>query len=181
VEIVAKDQLGDLVADGFDAAVRFGHPEASTLMARKLLDMRVVTCAAPAYLARRGTPAHPRDLEKHRHECLLFRDPATRLPFTWEFHRKGKILPVNVRGQLIVNDGQTLIAACLTGTGIAQMFDWGLADHFSSRRLVNLFPAWTEERWPLYAYHLFRHHSPAKIKAFMNFIVGLIGGVKSTP
>src|SRR5580692_9845938 len=54
LEILGRDRLGDLVADGFDAALRFGEPEPSSLVARRLLDTRVLTCAAPAYLARRG-------------------------------------------------------------------------------------------------------------------------------
>jgi DNA-binding transcriptional LysR family regulator len=88
IELVVRDTLGDLVSEGFDVAVRFGEPEPSALIARKLLDTRILTCAAPAYLARCGQPRHPRDLE--RHECLLFRDPVTGRPFAWEFHRAGK-------------------------------------------------------------------------------------------
>ena len=66
VEIVGRDRLGDLVADGFDAAVRFGEPEPSALVARRLLETRVLTCAAPSYLAAHGRPAHPRDLARGR-------------------------------------------------------------------------------------------------------------------
>lgn len=62
LELVIRDTLGDLVAEGFDAAVRFGEPEPSSLIARKLLETPILTCAAPAYLARRGTPQHPQDL-----------------------------------------------------------------------------------------------------------------------
>src|ERR1700679_2054729 len=71
IEIMVRDTLGDLAAEGFDATVGFGEPEPSGLVARKLLETRILTCAAPAYLARHGTPEHPRDLE--RHECLMFR------------------------------------------------------------------------------------------------------------
>ena len=100
LELVARDTLGDLVSEGFDVAVRFGEPEPSGLIARKLLDTRILTCAAPAYLARCGRPRHPRDLE--RHECLLFRDPVTGRPFAWEFHRAGKVSKVKV---VIVSQG----------------------------------------------------------------------------
>jgi DNA-binding transcriptional LysR family regulator len=68
LEILGRDRLGDLVADGFDAALRFGEPEPSSLVARRLLETRVLTCAAPAYLAERGRPAHPRELGDGRHE-----------------------------------------------------------------------------------------------------------------
>jgi DNA-binding transcriptional LysR family regulator len=85
LEVMVRDTLGDLVGEGIDVAVRFGEPEPSALIARKLLETRILTCAAPAYLARHGEPRRPLDLE--RHECLLFRDPVTDRPFPWELHR----------------------------------------------------------------------------------------------
>ncbi len=174
VEICVRDQLGDMVADGFDVAVRFGKPEPSTLVARKLLDMRVITCASPLYLSRRGIPRHPRDLERDHHECLLFRDPSTRRPFPWEFHQSRKVINVAVSGRLVVNDGMTYLAACTAGLGVAQVFDWGLKDLMETGQLVDLFPQWADEHWPLHAYYLSRHHLPAKVAAFMSFIVALI-------
>ena len=62
LELVIRDTLGDLVREGFDAAVRFGEPEPSGLIVRKLMETRILTCAAPAYLARYGRPQHPQDL-----------------------------------------------------------------------------------------------------------------------
>ena len=70
---------------GVDVAVRFGPPDASSLIARKLLETPILTVAAPAYLERHGQPRSPHDLVHH--EALLFRDPQTGLPFPWEFHR----------------------------------------------------------------------------------------------
>src|ERR1700739_2613742 len=96
VELVVRCTRGELVAQGFDAAVRFGEPEPSGLVARKLLETRILTCAAPSYLARRGTPQHPQDLGQH--ECLLFRDPVTGRPFAWEFHRDDEVIEVQVSG-----------------------------------------------------------------------------------
>jgi DNA-binding transcriptional LysR family regulator len=76
VEIVGRDRLGDLVADGFDAAVRFGGPEPSALVVRRLLDTRVLTCAAPSYLARQGRPTQLREFGEGRHECIHYWIPA---------------------------------------------------------------------------------------------------------
>jgi DNA-binding transcriptional LysR family regulator len=81
LELITTDRLGDLVADGFDLAVRFGHPRPSTLIARKLLDTRMVTIAAPAYLKRHGHPKDPRELENGHHVCIQFRDPETGRPY----------------------------------------------------------------------------------------------------
>jgi len=181
VEISVRDELGDPVADGFDVAVRFGFPKPSVLIARKLVELRIVTCASPEYLARKGTPRHPRDLETSRHECILFRDPATQRPFSWEFHRGKKVMAVAAKGRLVVNDGMTYLAACTAGLGVVQVFDWGLEELFATNRLVNLFPGWSDERWPLYGYSVSRHNPPAKVAAFMKFVAALIDQKWKTP
>ena len=102
VEIAVRDRMGDLVRDGFDVSVRFGLPEPSALKCRLLMHTRVVTCASPAYVERHGMPRRPRDIEKH--QCVLMRDPSTGTHFGWEFARGKKVVPVNVTGQLMVNE-----------------------------------------------------------------------------
>lgn len=176
LDIVVRDRLGDLVSEGFDAAVRFGEPEPSGLVTRKLLETRILTCAAPAYLARHGRPADPRELaETGRHECLLFRDPVTGRPFEWEFHRDGEILPVKVRGRIILNDVATSLAACAAGLGIAQPMALGLDRALAEGSLVELFPDWNGEVFPLHAYHPSRHLPPARVRAFLDFVVAAAG------
>ena len=172
IELVVRDTLGDLVSEGFDVAVRFGEPEPSGLIARKLLDTRILTCAAPAYLARCGRPRHPRDLE--RHECLLFRDPVTGRPFAWEFHRAGEVATVKVTGRLVLNDLATKLTACAAGHGIAQTFEFGIDRLLASGELVQILTDWAEERFPLFAYHPSRHLPPAKVRAFLDFVVASI-------
>jgi DNA-binding transcriptional LysR family regulator len=169
IELVVRDTLGEMVAEGFDAAVRFGEPEPSGLVARKLLETRVLTCAAPQYLARHGTPLHPRDLE--RHECLMFRDPVTGRPFAWEFRRGDEVVSIKASGRLVLNDLATKLAACAGGNGIAQTIELGLAPLLASGALVQVLPDWAEERFPLYAYYPSRHLPPAKVRAFVDFVV----------
>lgn len=171
IELIARDGLGDLVTEGFDVALRFGKPRSSTLVARKLLDTDVVTVAAPAYLARCGRPTRPEDLEGPAHRCLEFRDPETRKPFPWEFHRKRKRVVIETHGRLTVNDPGALLHACLAGSGIAQMLLLGSEHLIADGRLVNLFPDWPDERFPLYTYYPSRHYMPAKTRAFLDFIV----------
>jgi DNA-binding transcriptional LysR family regulator len=174
VEIVGRDRLGDLVADGFDAAVRFGEPEPSALVARRLLETRVLTCAAPSYLAKHGRPAHPRDLGAGRHECIHYLDPVTGRPFHWEFHRGRQRLRVAVSGRLAVNNVGTMLGACAAGHGVAQILALGTEDLLSRGKLIELFPDWSDERFPLYAFHLSRHVPPAKVRAFLDFVVGSV-------
>jgi len=173
LELAIRDQIGDLVAEGFDAAVRFGEPEPSTLITRRLLQVRVLTCASPAYLAERGKPGVPRDLAAG-HECLLFRDPTTGAPFPWEFHRGKKKMTVPVTGRLIVNDSLTHLEACRAGFGVAQIFALGAGPHLASGQLVNLFPDWSDELFPLHAYYPSRNFLPGKVRAFLDFLISSI-------
>jgi DNA-binding transcriptional LysR family regulator len=171
LEILGRDRLGDLVADGFDAALRFGEPEPSSLVARRLLETRVLTCAAPAYLAKHGRPAHPRELGDARHECIHYVDPITGRPFPWEFHRGRQKIRVAVSGRLTVNNVGTTLGACADGYGIAQILALGTEDLLNCGKLVELFPDWPDERFPLYMFYLSRHVPPAKLRAFVDFVV----------
>jgi DNA-binding transcriptional LysR family regulator len=173
LEFIARDQLGDLIVDGFDLALRFGEPRSSSLIARKLLDTAIVTVASPSYLAKRGRPAQPQELGRGVHRCLEFRNPDSGKPYPWEFHRKRKRLTVETNGRLTVNDPSALLNACLAGSGVAQMLLLGAEHLIREGRLINLFPDWSDERFPLYAYHPSRHYVPARTRVFLDFIIAL--------
>ena len=175
LELVTRDRLGDMVAEGFDLAVRFGEPRESGLVARKLLDTRILTVAAPSYLKRHGRPATPRDLAQG-HARIEFRDPETGRPFEWEFRRKGKLIELPSQGRLVVNDVGSLHGVCLTGYGIAQTMALGSENLLAEGKLIELFPDWPDERFPLYALHPSRHRPPAKTRAFLDFVVALTAG-----
>jgi DNA-binding transcriptional LysR family regulator len=174
LDLVARDQLGDMVGDGFDLAIRFGQQQASTLIARKLLDTRVLTVATPAYLRRHGVPKKPSDLESEDHTCIHFRDPRNGRPYEWEFHRGGKVTVVNPRGQLTVNDGGTMESVLLGGHGLAQVIDIAVEPLLRSGALVPVLTAWPDERFPLYALYPSRYHPPAKTLAFLDFVTSLV-------
>jgi DNA-binding transcriptional LysR family regulator len=175
LDLITRDQLGDMVADGFDLAVRFGQPRESTLIARKLLDTRVITVASPGYIKKHGRPLVPADLEHAPHRCIHFRDPETGRPFQWEFHRGKKKILIAAQGRLSANDVGTMHGVCLAGHGIAQVLALGTEQLLASGRLVDLFPDWPDETFPLYAAYPSRHHLPAKVRAFFDFIVSLTG------
>lgn len=174
LDLIVRDGIGDLVTDGFDVAIRFGEPEAAGLVTRKLLETRILTCASPAYLERYGRPDHPAELAGDgRHQCLLFRDPATGRPFAWEFHRAGEVLPVKVQGRLVLNDVATSLSACIAGLGIAQPMALGTDEMLADGRLIDLFPDWNGEHFPLHAYYPSRHLCPSRVRAFMEFVSGI--------
>ena len=176
LELMVSDRLGDLVADGFDVAIRFGEPEPSALIVRRLLLTRVLTCASPAYLKRYGRPRIPQELETKNHECLLFRDSATGRPFPWEFHQGKRRITVVAKGRLILNDAEAHLDTCLAGHGVAQVFDLGISHLLKSGKLINLFPEWSDEMFPLYLYHTSRRIAPVKLRTFIDFVVSFLNG-----
>lgn len=176
VEFVSREQLGDLVSDGIDLAIRFGQPRFSTLVSRKLVEAPILTVASPKYIARHGRPEHPADLARHR--CLQFLDPHSGKPFEWEFVRGDRILPVETRGPLTFTDPKAMLEECVAGTGIAQVIGWGVGPLLDSGRLVDLFPDWHGELFPLFAFHPSRKHPPAKVRAFTDFCVEIIGKLR---
>jgi DNA-binding transcriptional LysR family regulator len=168
VEISVSNHREEMMT-GVDVAVRFGPTEPSSLIARKLLETRVLAYAAPGYLKQHGEPLTPQDLV--RHEAVLFRDPQTGRPFPWEFHRRGRMLEIPARGRIVTDDPSTAIAACVSGCGVFQSLELGLGSWVQSGELVQILADWGEERWPLYAYYASRQLPPAKIRAFLDFVL----------
>src|ERR1700730_15966724 len=174
VELIMRDSVGDLVADGFDLALRFGDPPIGSFVARKLTETRVITVASPAYIKAHGKPMHPRDVEAR--DCIDFYDAANARPYDWEVRRKKEVLPLRVKGRLLVSDSGTLLGACEAGAGIAQILEIGCEHLIRSGRLVELFPEWSDERFPLYAVYPSRLHRAAKVRAFIEFCLEIMGG-----
>jgi DNA-binding transcriptional LysR family regulator len=170
VEVCVRTEIGDLIVQGFDLAIRFGEPAPSSLIVQRIAQIRVLTCASPEYIKRKGRPKRPADLQANGHECILFYDPATGRPFPWEFHSNGKSIKVRVSGRLTFDDGMSHLAACLSGYGVAQVFDFGIAEDLKTGRLINLFPKWSDELFPLYIYLPSRFYVPAKVRAFQRFV-----------
>ncbi|MFZ5781068.1 MAG: LysR family transcriptional regulator [Pseudomonadota bacterium] len=168
LELLVSNHREDMMAGGVDIALRFGPLVPSGLIARKLLETRIVTCAAPAYLQRRGVPATPADVAGH--EVVLFRDPQSGRPFAWEFHRRGRVVAIEVHGRLVTDDPSTALAACAAGQGLFQSFALGLAPWFDGGQLVQVLAGWSDERFPLHAYMPSRRLAPLKVRAFLDFV-----------
>jgi DNA-binding transcriptional LysR family regulator len=173
LDLIAREQLGDLVAEGFDVAVRFGQPPSSSLIARKLLDTRTVTVAAPAYIRKHGRPESPADLANHA--CIQMRSPVTGEPLEWEYKSGRKIIPVKTSGRLFVTEVGTMLGACLAGAGIARVKVRGIQDLLEKGRLVELLSDWTGETFSsLYALYPSRQLPAAKVRAFIDFVIELL-------
>src|ERR1700735_1342549 len=173
IEFVTSEHVGSLVSEGIDLAIRFGQPRLSTLVARKLIEAPTLTVASPRYLKRSGKPKRPSDLARHR--CLQFLDPYTGRPFDWEFIRDKEIIEVPTSGPLAFSDPKSMLEECIAGTGIAQVIGWGVKELLAGGALIDLFPRWHGERFPLFAFHPSRKHPPAKVRAFTDFCIEILG------
>lgn len=168
IDLVLDNRLVDLVEERFDAAIRIAAPVDSTLVMRRLMDVPMVTCASPAYLKQRGRPAHPGELGDH--ECLIYTLDSR--PDQWSYVRlNGAPYTVQVRGKLRVNDDHVLRRAAMDGIGIARMPRPFLQDALDGGELVALWPDDHETNLTLAIVYPSRHELPAKMRAFIAFMV----------
>ncbi len=172
IELVIRDTLGDLVSEGFDVAVRFGEPEPSGLIARKLLETRILLVPRRPIL--RAAAGHGTRATWSGTNAFSFAIPSLAARLPGSFIAPAKLRQVKVAGRLVLNDLATKLTACAAGHGIAQTFEFGIDRLLASGELVQILTDWAEERFPLFAYHPSRHLPPAKVRAFLDFVVASI-------
>lgn len=142
VDLTLDDAVVDVVAGGYDAALRIGEVIERDMIAVRLgPELRQVAVASPAYIEQNGTPAHPRDLIDHR--CVRWRWPGRALPYAWEFFENGAWFEVAVDGPLIVNDKEMSIRAAVDGAGIAFPVEYMVADLVAAGKLIVLLEPWS--------------------------------------
>lgn len=138
LEVEYSERFVDLVAEGFDAAIRIGELADSRLVARKLCDHRRILCAAPAYLQRHGEPKVPADLAAHN--CLGFTGLHS-YP-EWRLTRDDAQAAVRVRSGMLSNDNEALLSAARLGLGILAGGEWLMKRDIDSGHLVRVLPQW---------------------------------------
>ena len=165
-DISFDDRPVDLVAGGYDLAVRIGALKDSALVARRIAPVRKVPVASPAYLERRGTPQRPRDLAGH--DILLYANE------TWRF-RVGKAWDY-VRGEprLRADNGEMLRSAAIAGLGICILPSFIAASAFEAGTLVPLLADYPLEEGALHAVMPSRA-TTARVRALVDFLVERFG------
>lgn len=141
-----NDRFVDLVEEGFDLGIRVGHLADSSLIARRLGEVRRIVCAAPAYLIAAGRPEKPEDLADHR--CLHY-GPIGSVQ-RWRFRRGGAEIQVPIRPAFRANNGDMLVRAARQGLGIVQMPTFIVGPHVSDGSLVPLLEEFEEPPLPVH-------------------------------
>ncbi|WDD96502.1 LysR family transcriptional regulator [Burkholderia sp. FERM BP-3421] len=175
VEVSMTDRVVDLTEEGYDAAIRLGAVQDARIIARPLTALRWVTVAAPAYLKRRGTPAHPDALEAHN--CIVVRNARTGKPVDWQFRIDGRLRRFAVRGNLTFDIGDALAQAALLGHGIAHVPAFMVDDALRRGQLVPLFEDCVRRPMPVSLVYPPSRQCSLKIGA----LVGALAGVDGAP
>ena len=171
-----SDHLLDLLREAVDVAIRLAVLTNSSLIARKIADCPRLLCAAPTYLAEKGTPERPEDLLDH--QCLLLRFPGSQ-QFRWTLRTAEGPEAVAVSGRMDADDGDMLTEWALLGQGIVLKPAFEVAEHLRGGRLVQVLPDFPPEPVTLAVVYPHRRLLPAKVKAFADFMVEEVGQVIS--
>ncbi|KAF3996728.1 LysR family transcriptional regulator [Glaciimonas immobilis] len=171
LDVVVDNNFVDVIASGCDAGIRYGERLEQDMIAVPIgpRTQRFAVAAAPTYLARRGMPAHPRDLLEHA--CLRGRFLSGAM-HPWEFERDGQKLCVEPTGPLIITPtvADIAVSAAVAGHGIIYLFEEWLAPYFASGELVPVLEEWWQTFPGPYLYFSGRRHLPAPLRVFVDFI-----------
>jgi DNA-binding transcriptional LysR family regulator len=172
LDVSSTDRMVSLVEEGFDAAVRIGQLEDSSLVARKLAAVRLVTCASPDYLARAGEPQTIEDLGKH--EAII--DTNTADPTAWRFSVDGRPREVRVRGRLRFSGANACVAAARAGFGVTRSPAFAAADDLRAGRLKALLCPFETETVHVHVVYPHARHLAPKVRAFVDFLARRYSG-----
>ena len=177
LEVSLSDRRSDLIEEGIDAAIRIGTLADSGLVARKLLDYRIVTAASPDYWAAHGVPESPDDLAQHN--CLTY--SYAQQGRRWRFQtRDGRRRDIDVSGTLQANNGDLLVRGAVAGIGVVSVPSFLCADEINEGALTLALEAFEQD--PIGVYVVFPHarHMTTKLRVFIDFLVEMLVRPKAT-
>ncbi|RWD98585.1 LysR family transcriptional regulator [Mesorhizobium sp.] len=169
LDVTVTDLEFDIIAAGFDAGVRLGEVIERDMIAVPLTgDQRQVAVATPDYLARHGTPEHPRDLVHHR--CIGWRPQPHTAPYRWEFEKDGRAFDVSVEPQITTNDMLLMIRTALAGGGITFGMEETFRPHLERGELVSILSDWLPPFAGFFLYFPSRHTVTPKLRALIDHV-----------
>jgi DNA-binding transcriptional LysR family regulator len=177
VDLTLDDHAVDPIAGGFDATLRIGAPPPGTLIARRIGETRIVTVAAPDYLARTKKPRVPEDLDAH--ECLIWRGAGRTV--AWRFRRNGKLRERVVAGRFVADTPAAILAAAIAGAGIARLPEYQAQTALAAGKLVEILSEFAPPPAPinvLYPPPGSGLPIPAKLRAFIDLAIARLASPK---
>jgi DNA-binding transcriptional LysR family regulator len=171
IDLQLSDHVVSVVEGGFDLAIRFGALEDSALIARKLLDMRMVVFASPEYLSTNGIPIHPSELVQHN--CLLQKTSID--PENWRFRIDNEITSYRVHGSFKANSPRAVAQMARDGLGIGLCPYYTVAPFLKEGELSILFEEYEATVLGLYAVYPPSRHLTARIRALIDHLVDTLG------
>ena len=172
LEVFYVDRMVNLVDEGFDVAIRIGQLTDSSLIARKLAPVHMVTCASPAYLQAHGVPQSPADLRAH--EAII--DLNQHDPYLWNFGANGECMETRVHGRLRFASPEACLEAAERGFGVARAPDFVAADSLRSGRLSALLCNFEPQVVHVHAVYPHAKHLAAKVRVFVDFLARRFAG-----
>lgn len=167
------NRVADLAQEGIDCALRVGQLHDSTLVGRPIGQMRFVTCASPAYLARRGTPRSIADLAGH--DLVVYFSGRTGRPLDWDFVVGKDVVKVDVRATVGVNDADANVLCGLAGCGLIQAGAYQVRDHLAHGRLVEVLAQSRPAPMPVSLMYRDSRLAAPKVRAFSQWVLDLFG------
>ena len=177
LDVTLTNRRPDLLENGLDVAFRLGELEASNLIARPLIDYTLTMCASPAYLARRGTPQIPEDLQHH--DCLSFAYPAGddwhSVEKEWRLAGPDGDVLVAVSGPMLINSSAGLHQAARTGLGIVMLPDALVEQDLKDGKLLALMPDYCPPSRPMNLMYAQDRYRLPKLRRFVDFALQMWG------
>lgn len=172
VQMSMNDRVLDLVQEGIDAAIRVGQLSDSSLIARRVGQLRGVTCASPEFIERVGEPKEPGDLKPEH--CIPMFKLGTGQMREWIFQRGSETRVVHPAGPLSFSDPESAVAAAVASAGFVRTLDFTVEAQIAAGLLVPVLQDWNDgAQWPVSVVYPQHRQPTAKIKAFIDFAVSL--------
>lgn len=170
IDLSVSDRSVDLIGDNVDCVIRGGALESSSLIARRLGEAVLITCASPSYLKQYGTPAYPEEL-KNGHRLVSYVSSDTARPIPFRFERDGLKTEIKIDHRVGINESNAHLAACAAGLGIVQTFGYAAASQLRSGTLVEILQAWRPARYPFQLVYPQARHVTHRLRVFMDWLL----------
>lgn len=168
LELDFSDRMVDVIAEGFDAVLRIGHPSDSRLSARKLGHFRFITVAAPSYLALRGEPQTPTALLDHA--CLQYRFPSSGKVERWLMRGNDAEVELALPASMVCNNIETRVCFALRGLGIAWLPDFAIRDRLDEGTLREVLSEYANHTGVMHLLWPASKHPSPKLRALIDFL-----------